>query len=219
MWSWIIKVTLISLLLIFLLHYLYSFFKITLTAPKLKDLVNKPEAKYNTIYKSLQSTSDEGSLNLGDDDTLLGNTNNSGSKPKHHSNFGSSNTKSMKDELKKYLKEISTSTSTSTSTPGSGDLANLNINSSNKMNDSANAIHHNNFDNSINENIVNPHNELNSVYSTANLIGGVGANGISTRVHNTPNFMPDSTKPLSSFSPDFGTPNMSSSYSSSSSPY
>ena len=68
MWSWIIKVTLISLLLIFLLHYLYSFFKITLTAPKLKDLVNKPEAKYNTIYKSLQSTSDEGSLNLGDDD-------------------------------------------------------------------------------------------------------------------------------------------------------
>jgi hypothetical protein len=218
MWSWIIKVTLISLLLIFLLHYLYSFFKITLTAPKLKDLVNKPEAKYNTIYRSIQSTSDGGSLNLGDDEILPGN-NNHNNKSKHHSNFSAGNTTSMKDELKKYLKEISTSTSTSTSTQGSGDLANLNINGNHKINDSGNTLNHNNFSSSINENIVNPHNELTSVYSPANIIGGVGANGVSTRVHNTPNFMADSTKSSSSFSPDFGTPNMSSSYSSSYSPY
>ena len=65
MWGWIIKVTLISLLLIFLLHYLYSFFKTNLTSPKLKDLVNKPQAKYNTIYNSLKSAGDSGSENLG----------------------------------------------------------------------------------------------------------------------------------------------------------
>jgi hypothetical protein len=66
MWGWIIKVTLISILLIFLLHYLYSFFKATLTSPKLKDLVNKPLAKYNTIYNSLKSAGDGGSQNLGE---------------------------------------------------------------------------------------------------------------------------------------------------------
>ena len=53
----------------------------------------------------------------------------------------------------------------------------------------------------------------------ASALKGVGANGVSTRVHNTPSFMADSTKSSSSFSPDFGTPNMSSSYSSSYSPY
>jgi hypothetical protein len=209
MWSWIIKVTLISLLLIFLLHYLYSFFKITLTAPKLKDLVNKPEAKYNTIYKSLQSTSDGTSLNLGDDEILSSNVTHN-NKSKHHSNIGAGTTTTMKDELKKYLKEISSSSSSSlsSSVPVSGDLANLNINSNHKFNDSTNMINHNNFND-----------ELNSVYSPTNITSSVGANGVSTRVHNTPSFMSDSTKSLPSFSPDFGTPSMSSSYSSSYSPY
>lgn len=207
MWSWIIKVTLISLLLIFLLHYLYSFFKITLTAPKLKDLVNKPEAKYNTIYKSLQSTSDGSSLNLGNDEILSSNVTHN-NKSKHHSNIGASTTTTMKDELKRYLKEISSSSS---SLPVSGDLANLNINSNNKFNDSTHMINHNNHNN-FND-------ELNSVYLPTNITSSVGANGLSTRVHNTPSFMSDSTKSLPPFSPDFGTPNMSSSYSSSYSPY
>ena len=100
MWSWIIKVTIISLLLIFLLHYLYSFFKTMLTSPKLKDLVNKPREKYDTIYNSLKSTGSTGSFgegglkNLGED---------------IKNNYGSidnGNSSSMKDELKKYLKEL-----------------------------------------------------------------------------------------------------------------
>ncbi len=94
MWGWIIKVTVISILLIFLLHYLYSFFKRTLTSPKLKDLVNKPQAKYNTIYNSIKSVGD---VNLGEE-----HMNNS----KHPNNSDISNTSNMKDELKKYLKEL-----------------------------------------------------------------------------------------------------------------
>ena len=86
MWSWIIKVTMVSLLFIFLLHYLYSFFKTTLTSPKLKDLVNKPQEKYNTIYNSLKSTGDGGTIHTREDN----NTNSS----------------VMKDELKRYLKEL-----------------------------------------------------------------------------------------------------------------
>jgi hypothetical protein len=207
MWSWIIKVTLISLLLIFLLHYLYSFFKITLTAPKLKDLVNKPQTKYNTIYKSLQSASEGSSVNLGDDETISHNSHNS--KPNYSSNSGVLSTSNMKDELKKYLKEISTS----------GNVGNIEGTSNNKIIKSGNNNIATNNDNTVHTNSFDAQNELTSVYSPANIIGSVGANGISTRVHNTPNFMADSTKSSSSFLPDFGTPSMSSSYSSSYSAY
>jgi hypothetical protein len=44
----------VSLLLIVLVHYLYSFFKNTLTIPKMRDLVNKPIERYNEIYTTIQ---------------------------------------------------------------------------------------------------------------------------------------------------------------------
>jgi hypothetical protein len=43
----------VSLLLIVLVHYLYSFFKNTLTVPKMRDLVNKPMERYNEIYTTI----------------------------------------------------------------------------------------------------------------------------------------------------------------------
>ena len=184
MWGWIIQVTIISLLLIFLLHYLYSFFKTTLTSPKLKDLVNKPQEKYNTIYKSLQSAGNGGSYNLGEDMKPSVNDNSTIS-----ATSGSTST-SMKDELKRYLND-------------------LNSNSSN------NSSSHNNTS------IVNSHNEISSVYSPDNILKGLGAaNGISTRVNNTPSYMQNTDKIGSSTeTPDFGTPSMSSSYASAYSPY
>ena len=186
MWGWIIKVTIISLLLIFLLHYLYSFFKTTLTSPKLKDLVNKPQAKYNTIYNSLKSAGDGGSQNLGED--IKNNSTNS-------TNYDNSNSSNMKDELKKYLKELNAVTSS-----GSSSAINTTIEHAN---------------------IINPHNQEVSIYSPENIIGGVGANGISTRVNNIPNYMPNLNKidSPSQSQPDFGTPSMSSSYTSAYSPY
>ena len=54
MWYWIIKVSILSLVFIFLLHYLYSFFVSTLTVPKVKDLVTIPQEKYNEMFHSLQ---------------------------------------------------------------------------------------------------------------------------------------------------------------------
>lgn len=45
-----IKAICISLLLIALIHYLYAFFKDTLTVPKLKDLVNKPAKRYDEMF-------------------------------------------------------------------------------------------------------------------------------------------------------------------------
>lgn len=50
---WIIQISLISLLLIFLLHHLYSFFVSTLTIPKIRDLVNSPVEKYQHIFDTI----------------------------------------------------------------------------------------------------------------------------------------------------------------------
>lgn len=47
---WITQITIISMILIFLVHYLINFFKSTLTVPKIRDLVNKPLQKYESIY-------------------------------------------------------------------------------------------------------------------------------------------------------------------------
>lgn len=50
---WIIRQTIISIILIISVHYIYIFFKKNLTIPKTKDLVNKPSEQYKKIYKSL----------------------------------------------------------------------------------------------------------------------------------------------------------------------
>ena len=52
----IFKWGIISFTLIFLIHYLYMFFINTLTIPKIKDLVNKPNEQYRDIFETLQKT-------------------------------------------------------------------------------------------------------------------------------------------------------------------
>jgi len=53
---WIIQSTIISIILIFLVHYLFVFFRDTLTVPKIKDLVNKPNKKYDEILSTVHVT-------------------------------------------------------------------------------------------------------------------------------------------------------------------
>jgi hypothetical protein len=50
----IFKWVIISLTLILLIHHLYSFLINTLTVPKIKDLVNKPNEQYKDIFETLQ---------------------------------------------------------------------------------------------------------------------------------------------------------------------
>ena len=101
MWSWIIKVSVVSFLFIFLLHYLYSFFKTTLTSPKIKDLVNKPMRKYDSIYDSLQNNQ-----NYIEETECVNMSNSLHSNSTYTQNPLKQN---MKDELKKYLNELSVS--------------------------------------------------------------------------------------------------------------
>lgn len=50
----ILKWAIISFILIVLIHYLYSFFKSTLTIPKVRDLVNKPRERYNEMIDTIK---------------------------------------------------------------------------------------------------------------------------------------------------------------------
>ena len=50
---WTIQVTIISIILIFLVHHLLVFFKTNLTTPKVKDLVNAPTQKYDAIFNAM----------------------------------------------------------------------------------------------------------------------------------------------------------------------
>ena len=114
MWSWIIKVAVVSFLFIFLLHYLYSFFKTTLTSPKIKDLVNKPMRKYDSIYDSLQNSQSYSYM-----DELEG-VNANMSKILNSNPLTAQNPvkQNMKDELKRYLSELSDSSSSSSNITG-----------------------------------------------------------------------------------------------------
>ena len=50
---WIIKISLMSIIFILLVHHLLIFLKSTLTVPKIKDLVNSPNQKYQNIYDTI----------------------------------------------------------------------------------------------------------------------------------------------------------------------
>lgn len=61
MFTWILQITIISIIFIFLVHHLIEFFKSTLTIPKIKDLVDSPSQKYKNIYNQLSKQHDSSS--------------------------------------------------------------------------------------------------------------------------------------------------------------
>ena len=60
----IIQWVIISFVLIMLVHHLYSFFKNTLTVPKVKDMVHQPTKLYNEIEQTLQSADNNNTVKL-----------------------------------------------------------------------------------------------------------------------------------------------------------
>jgi len=91
MLPWIIQMSIISLILIILVHYLFTFFKTNLTIPKVKDLVNKPQKQYEALFDTMK-------------ETIIQPT-----KPENDN-------VNMKNELKNYLKELSESKKSTAST-------------------------------------------------------------------------------------------------------
>ena len=100
MLSWIIQISIISIVLIFLVHYLFNFFKETLPVPKIKDLVNVPNKKYENMFNIISKNNDNNvSQNYTDIDLLP-------TQPdsQDESKWNDSND-SMKNELKSFLKK------------------------------------------------------------------------------------------------------------------
>ena len=64
---WTIKWIFISFILIFLIHYLYSFLKTMLTVPKVRDLVNKPVFRYDEIISTKNATKNVAEITTQDD--------------------------------------------------------------------------------------------------------------------------------------------------------
>jgi hypothetical protein len=90
MLSWIVQITIISIVLIFLVHHLINFFKSTLTVPKIKDLVNTPTQKYENMYNIINQNKSN-NLDLNKEYTLID------LLPKKDE-------PNMKNELKNFLK-------------------------------------------------------------------------------------------------------------------
>ena len=86
MFTWIIQISIISIIFIFLVHHLIMFFKSTLTVPKIKDLVNSPNQKYQNIYDTISHKS----TSYTDIDLLP---------------INDSSDTNMKNELKSFLKK------------------------------------------------------------------------------------------------------------------
>jgi hypothetical protein len=100
MFYFILQYAIISLILISIIHYLYSFFKTNLTVPKVKDLVNRPAGVYKEIYETIEK------------ETMSGRENN---KITINVNNPTTSSQSMKDDLKNFLSNLNTSTNTSDS--------------------------------------------------------------------------------------------------------
>ena len=94
MFFWSLQITIISIIMIFLVHHLLVFFKNTLTIPKVKDLVNIPQKKYDNIYNILNG----GQYNPTQNSSKI-NINN---EAKQEAKIEIS---SMKNELKSFLKK------------------------------------------------------------------------------------------------------------------
>ena len=103
MLTWIIQISIISFIFIFLVHHLIGFFKTTLTVPKIKDLVNSPSQKYKHIFDTINTntntnTNTDTNISYTAIDLLPTQSNST-------SELDISTKDMMKDELKNFLKK------------------------------------------------------------------------------------------------------------------
>jgi len=110
---WSIQITLLSIILIFLVHYLINFFKSTLTVPKIKDLVNTPTQKYENMFNVMslsdrQNTNNNSSNINNISSNISSNINNISSNQVSYTEIDllpKPDENSMKNELKNFLKK------------------------------------------------------------------------------------------------------------------
>ena len=100
---WVVKVVAVSIMIIFLLHNLYIFFKETLTVPKMKDMVKRPQQKYESLFRELEELKRDNHINASAT-TIASNAANAANANAANANATENDT--MKNELKRYLMEL-----------------------------------------------------------------------------------------------------------------
>jgi len=123
MLSWIIQITIISTILIFLVHHLINFFKSTLTVPKIKDLVNTPNKKYENMYDIIHNSNSSSSSSLN----TFSNTSPIITDEYNLVDLIPKKEASMKNELKNFLKkQLHSSSNTGTEITALDSMSNSN---------------------------------------------------------------------------------------------
>ena len=102
---WSLQITISSIILIWLVHYLFNYFKDTLTVPKIKDLVNEPNKKYKNIYQVIHGDQDRSNATSTPitsimRETLLPDT----ATSNNPYSYALKSNDDMKSELKNFLK-------------------------------------------------------------------------------------------------------------------
>ena len=109
MLSWLIQTTLISIIFIFVVHYLINFFKSNLTVPKIKDLVNSPTQKYETMYNIISNNNKSNNYKNNNDNDKNNSNKDFDFKIEYTEAdlLPKPDAESMKNELKSFLKKQS----------------------------------------------------------------------------------------------------------------
>ena len=115
--TWVIQISLISIIFIFLVHHLFCYLKNILTIPKVKDLVTLPSKKYENILSiiSNQTINNNAILKEINNDININNDNDTNNisyteidllpnSINSKLNINELNNDLMKDELKSFFK-------------------------------------------------------------------------------------------------------------------
>lgn len=89
----LVKNILLSVVIIFFLHYIYNYFKCSLTTPKIKDLVNKPQIQYDEIISVIKKKVEQKPIEKPEENPTENPTENRIKSD-------------MKNELKKYMNQL-----------------------------------------------------------------------------------------------------------------
>lgn len=104
----IIYSVVVSIIIIFVIHNIFEYFKSTLTTPKVKDLINKPKSEYDRINRIINSSENSSSTSINElpnisdfiTDNDRQNTTYSNSNSNHY------DPDNIKSELKDFFKQL-----------------------------------------------------------------------------------------------------------------
>lgn len=105
----IVRFVILSVIIIVVMHSLYSFLVKNLTIPRVKDLVHKPQTQYENILRSI--TENDKKKNIGEMETNKkgGDYDSNSADATASSSKLSDNQIEMKNELKSYIKDLKSS--------------------------------------------------------------------------------------------------------------